>query len=35
MSNYEIEESDQDEEEPRTSGNKIDKQRKIWGGKGN
>ena len=34
-SDDEIEESDQDEAESRTSGNKLDEQRKIWGGKGN
>ena len=31
----EIEESDQDEEEPQTCGNKLDEQIKIRGGKGN
>ena len=30
-----IEESDQDEDEPQTSGNKLNEQRKIWGGKVN
>ena len=30
-----IEESGQDEEDHQTNGNKLEKQRKIWGGKGN
>lgn len=34
-SNDKIEESDQDKEKPRTSGNRIDEQRNLWGGKGN
>ena len=32
-SDEEIEESDQDEEEPLTNGNKCNEERKIWGGK--
>ena len=34
-SDNKIEESGQDEEDRQTSGNKLEKKRKIWGGKGN
>ena len=34
-SDNKIEESGQDEEDRQTSGNKLEKKKKIWGGKGN